>query len=120
MKKLFTRIAITFVVASLMSISAFAKVKRESVKLDSNIKVNGTLVKRGTYELRFDDEKSELSLVKNGKVVASANTTNEKRDSKAKSLEIRSMGTGDDTQMTKVAFAGMENNLVLSGSAASN
>ncbi len=120
MKKLIARIAITLVVASLMGITALAKVKKGSITLNSNMRVNGTLVKKGTYELRFDEEKSELSVVKNGKVVASANTTTEKRDQKAKNLEVRSTGTGDDTRLTKVAFAGMEQNLVLAGSAASN
>ena len=46
------------------------KVKRESITFPSNVTVNGTVVKAGDYDLRFDEETGELQILKHGKVVA--------------------------------------------------
>ena len=120
MKSLMKQIAIAFVITSLAAVSAFAKTRKEAISLTSNTTVNGTLVKKGNYELRFDEEKGELSIVKDNKVVAQATTTAEKRDAKARRFELRLSGTGEERQLTGIAFAGQDQNFVLSSSAASN
>src|SRR2546426_7162078 len=116
MKTLINRIAIAFLIASLASVAVFAKSRKQSLTLQSNLKVNGTLLKKGVYDLKFDEEKNELSVLKNGKVVAHANVGSEKRQNKAQSLEFRTAGQGDDAQLVSVTFSGMDHNLVLDGS----
>jgi hypothetical protein len=120
MKSLLKQIGIALVITSLTAVSAFAKVRKESITLSTNTTVNGTLVKSGTYQLKFDDEKGELSIVKDGKVVAQSSTTTEKRDSKAaRKFELRLTGSGEDKQLIGISFAGADQNIVLNGSSAS-
>ena len=120
MKTLMKQIAIAFVIASLTAISAFAKTKKESITLTSNTTINGTLVKKGTYQLKFDDEKGELSIMKDNKVIAQASTTMEKRDGKAREFELRLSGTGSERELIGIAFAGSDQNIRLNSSSASN
>jgi hypothetical protein len=119
MKSLLNRFAIALVVASLLSVAVFAKAKKETVSFPTNIKVNGTVVSKGTYDVKFDEKTGELSIVKDSKVIARATATVEKRDSKARRFVFRSSGTGDDTQLISVTFAGADQDLVVGGSQAS-
>ena len=117
--KFFNRIAMVLLIASLASVTAFPKTKKATVSFPTNIKVNGTPVSKGTYDLRFDDKTGELSVIKNNKVIARATASVEKRDNKARQFLLRSAGSGDDIQLTGITFNGADHNLVISGSQAS-
>lgn len=119
MKSSISRITVVLLVALLSSSALFAKSKKETVKFPTDIKVNGTLVSKGTYEVKFDEQTSELSIIKNNKVIARATATVEKREDKARKFALRSSGSGGDTQLTGITFAGAEQNLILSGVQAS-
>ena len=119
MKTLLNRIAFAVLITALASLTVFAKSKSDTVNFQTNITVNGTLVKQGVYDLKFDDKTGELTISKGGKVIARATTTAAKRDRKAQTLEVRTIGSGDDTQLTSVAFGGSDENLVINGTAAS-
>lgn len=119
MKPLINRIAIAFVIASLMGVTAMAKSRKGSLTLDSNLKVNGTLLKKGNYDIKLEEDKNELSILKDGKVVARANVSTEKRAQKAPRTEVRSSGQGDDRQLISVAFGGADFNAVIRDSQAS-
>ena len=119
MKSILNRIAIALLITSLASVAAFAKTNKAKVTFDEDIKVNGTLVKKGVYDVRFDDKTGELSTEKGKTVVARVAANVEKRDKKAARLQLRTIGRGDDTQLTGVTFSGSDENLILSGSQAS-
>lgn len=119
MKTILNRIALALLVTSLAGVTTFSKAKKETVSFPTNIKVNGTLVNKGEYDLKFDESTNELSVMKDGKVIAKATTSASKRDRKARSLEVRTSGSGDETQLTSVAFPGSDQNLVLGSSQAS-
>ncbi|MDQ1640480.1 MAG: hypothetical protein QOF62_3819 [Pyrinomonadaceae bacterium] len=119
MKSLIKQIGIALVITSLTAVSVFAKTRKETITLTTNTMVNGTLVKSGTYQLKFDDEKGELSIVKDGKVIAQSGTTSEKRESAARRFEWRLTGTGEQKQLVGISFAGTHQNIVLNGSSAS-
>jgi len=119
MKSVIKQIGMALVITSLIAVSAFAKTRKESITLATDTTINGTLVKSGTYDLKFDDEKGELSIVKNGKVIAQAGTTTEKRAEKARKFELRLNGAGEGRQLVGIAFAGADQNIVLNGSSAS-
>jgi len=119
MKSFLNRIAIALLITSLAGVSVYAKSKKERVTFPTNIKVNGTMVKKGVYDLKFDDETGELAIMKDNKVIARATTNSVKRERKAKTLEIRSTGSGDETSLLSVAFSGSGENLVITGSQAS-
>lgn len=117
--KSFYRLAVVLLIASLASVAAFAKTRSEKVSFLNDIKVNGTLVKKGVYDLKFDDKTREVSIVKNGKVIARANTTVEKRQIKARGFEWQSALQGESAELVHIAFAGSTENFVLNSSAAS-
>lgn len=118
MKSFLNRIAMALLITSLASVSVFAKTER-GVSFPTNMKVNGTLINKGVYDLKFDDKTGEISIVKDSKVVARAAATLEKRDRKARTFALRSAGTGDELQLTGITFAGADHNVVISSSQAS-
>jgi hypothetical protein len=100
-------------VAALTSVVALAKTHKQKVTFESDIKVNGTLVKKGTYNVKFDDETGQLSIEKNGKTVAQAMAKLEAREKKANDFQLRSTVNGDETNLTGVTFGGSDKNVVI-------
>lgn len=119
MKSLISRIAIALIITSLMSVAAFAKTKKETVTFANDIKVNGTVITKGVYDLKYDDAAGEITIAKNGNVMARAAATIEKRNQKARQFQIRSVGSGDESQLIGVTFAGADHNVVVGNSNAS-
>jgi hypothetical protein len=119
MKSIVSKVAAVVMVGALTSVVAFAKVHKEKVTFDSDIKVNGTVVKKGTYDLKFDDESGQLSITKNGKVVAQAMAKAEQREKKANDFQLRSTTDGGETNLIGVTFNGSDKNVVITGSGSS-
>jgi hypothetical protein len=112
-------VAAVVMVGALTSVVAFAKVQKEKVTFDNDIKVNGTVVKKGTYDLKFDDESGQLSITKNGKVVAQTMAKLEQREKKANDFQLRSTTNGDETNLIGVTFGGSDKNVVITGGGSS-
>ncbi|HEU4834556.1 MAG TPA: hypothetical protein VFS90_09085 [Pyrinomonadaceae bacterium] len=119
MKSMVSKVMAVLMVGALTSVVAFAKVHKEKVTFDSDIKVNGTVVKKGTYDIKFDDESGQLSIAKNGKVVAQAMTKIEQRETKANDFQLRSTTTGDETNLIGVTFGGSDKNVVITSGGSS-
>ncbi len=119
MKSIVNRMVVVLMVGALTSVVAFAKVQRHKVTFDNDIKVNGTLVKKGTYDVKFDDESNQLSIIKNGKVVVEAMAKVEQREKKANAFQLRSSGTGDEAQLLGVTFGGSDKDVMISNNGAS-
>jgi alpha-glucosidase (family GH31 glycosyl hydrolase) len=113
MKSIVNRMLVVLMVAALTSVVALAKVHKHKVTFEEDIKVNGTLVKRGTYDVKFDDETGQLSIAKNGKVVAQAMARLEQRAKKANGFQLRSVNSGDEQQLTGVTFSGSDKDIVI-------
>ena len=79
MIKIVDRLVVMVLVGAIASGVALAKEIKKQVTFTDPVTVNGTLVKKGTYEAVFNDQTNELSIVKDGKVVASAPAQLEKR-----------------------------------------
>jgi len=120
MKSIVNRIAVVLVVGALTSMVAFAKVQKHKVTFETDIKVNGTLVKKGTYDVKFDDQTGQLSIVKNGKSVAEATARVEARSKKANDFQLRSTMNGDEAQLIGVTFGGSDKDLLISGGSATS
>ena len=116
MKSWVNRILVALLIAVMTGVVAFAKSKKETVTFPMNLKVNGTLVKKGTYDVSFDEQTAELSILRNGKPIAKAQARIEKRTRRARSLEIRSSGSGDDTQLLALTFGGSDQSIVVNQS----
>jgi hypothetical protein len=119
MKSIVSKMVSVVMVGALTSVVAFAKVQKEKVTFDSDIKVNGTVVKKGTYDLKFDDESGQLSITKNGKVVAQAMAKSEQREKKANDFQLRSTSDKGETNLIGVTFNGSDKNVVITGSGSS-
>ena len=119
MKSIVNRMVVVLMVGALMSVAAFAKVRKQTVTFDTDIKVNDTLVKKGTYQVKFDDETGQLSIIKDGKTVAQAMTRVETRTKKANDFVMRSQGDGDQKQLIGVTFGGSDKDVLISNTGAS-
>ena len=73
----------------------------------------------GTYDVKFDDQSGQLSIAKNGKVIAQAMARFEQRAKKANDFQLRSVTSGDETQLTGVTFGGSDKDIVITNSGAS-
>ena len=118
MKSIASRMLVVLMVGALTSVVALAKVQKHKVTFDNDIKVNGTLVKKGTYDVKFDDESGQLSIVKNGKVVAQAMARLENREKKANDFQLRSTSSGNETQLIGVTFGGSDKDVMITNSGA--
>ncbi len=119
--KLFLQHAlIALTVCALTTAAAFAggkdKVKKGSVTFASDVMVNGTLVKAGNYEVRFDEKTGELAIVKDGKVKAKTTAHLEQRGDKARDTTLRTITKGDLVELTGVTFGGSNQNIVVGAS----
>ena len=118
MNSIVNLMVVVLMFGALTSVVAFAKVQRHKVTFDNDIKVNDTVVKKGTYEVKFDDETGQLSIIKDGKTVAQAMTRLEARSKKANDFQLRSTTNGDETQLVGVTFGGSDKDVVISNTGA--
>ena len=116
MKSMVNRMVAILMVAALTSVVAFAKVSKQRVTFENDVKVNGTLVKKGNYEVKFDDETGQLTIAKNGKTVVQAMAKVQPREKKANDFQPRSTVNGDETQLTGVTFGGSDKDIVITNS----
>ena len=119
MKSIVNRVIVVLLVGALTSVVALAKVHRHTVTFDNDTKVNGTVVEKGTYDLKFDDGTGQLSIVKNGKTIAQAMTKLEPRAKKASDFQLRSTNSGNASELVGVTFGGWDKDVVISNNGAS-
>ncbi len=107
-------------ICALASIAVFAaakdKVKTESVKFESDVMVNGTLVKAGVYQLKFNEETGELAIMKDGKVKAKTTAHLQARSDKAKNTSVRTLDKGSIAELIGVTFGGSNQDVVVGAS----
>ena len=119
MKSFMKSTVVALAMVALVAIGAFAagkdKVRKETVTLAADVTVNGTLVKAGSYELKFDEKTGELAILKDGKVKAKAAMRLEERSDKAQTTAVRTANKGNVAELIGVTFAGSNQNLVLNG-----
>jgi len=125
MKRFMKTFFAVLIVGALASISALAagdkgKVDKKMITFTDDVMVNGTLVKPGDYEVKFDEGKNELSIIKNGKVVARTPAHVEARSEKAKNTALRTMDKGGNPELISVTFGGSDRDVVVGASGSTN
>jgi hypothetical protein len=113
MKSVINRILVAVLLVTLAGTAAFAKTKMGRVSFTSAIKVNGTLVKKGDYDVTFDEMTGEVSFEKNGKVIAKAAARLEKRSRKAGGTAFETRQAEMGMELVSIAFSGSDQNVVL-------
>ena len=63
-------IASALIIFALLSTTTLAGVKSKELTFDRDVTVGGTLVKKGTYKVSFDEQSKELRITRRGKVFA--------------------------------------------------
>ncbi len=81
MKSIVNRVVVLFVIGALTGVLALGKTTEKKVTFLQSLDVNGTLVKKGTYKVTFNDETGELTIRKGDKVVVTAQARLEKTNS---------------------------------------
>ena len=120
MKSIVSRMVAVVLVGALTGVVALAKVHKQKVTFENDITVNGTVVKKGNYDVKFDDETGQLTIAKNGKTVAQAMAKLEQREKKASDFQLRSTVKGEQTQLTGVTFGGSDKDVVITSGGSSS
>ncbi len=113
MKYFVNRIVVALLVVTLASVAAFAKGNKGTISFDSNTRVNGTLVKKGTYEVKFDEQAGELSIIKGKKVIAKTAAKLQDRANKARGAQHVVNVAADEAELISVTFGGSRQDIVV-------
>jgi hypothetical protein len=112
--------ALAIALVASLGVAAKDKTKKKTVEFTQDVMVNGTVVKAGTYDVKFNEETGELSIVKDGKVKATTAAHLEARSNEAKDTALIIASTGGVAELRGVAFGGSNQNVVVGGSGASS
>ena len=117
MKRFMKAFFAALIVSALASFSVLAgdkgKVEKKMITFPEDVMVNGTLVKAGDYEVKFDDSTNELSIIQNGKVKAKTPAHVEARSEKAKNTALRTADKGGNTELIGVTFSGSNRDVMV-------
>jgi|HubBroStandDraft_6_1064221.scaffolds.fasta_scaffold771683_1 hypothetical protein len=113
MGKLASRILTMALVLVMASAIALAD-KKDTVTFSRDIMVSGTLVKAGTYKVQYDEKSNELSVLKNGKMVAKVAGHAEALQRRASETQVISSMKDDRNVLTGITFGG-DNHTILLG-----
>ena len=122
MKRFITALFVALIVGALASFSVLAgdkgKVEKKTITFPEDMMVNGTLIKAGDYEVKFDESTNELSIIKNGKVEAKTPAHVEARADKAKNTSLRTVEKGGAPELLGVTFSGWTQDVIVGASGA--
>ena len=113
MKLLINGLMIACLLVTLAAATAFGNTRKSEIAFSADTKVNGTLVKKGKYEVAFDDQSGELSIFKGAKLIAKASAKIEKRDQKARGTQVQTILEGIDQKLVSITFDGSHEDLVV-------
>jgi len=113
MKFIVNRVIVAFLLVALAGAAAFGKSKRATVSFDVDTRVNGTLLKSGTYEVVFDEQTGELSILKGSKVLVKTAARLAMRDGKGRTQEIHTVMEGEKTAFVGIAFSGSDQKVLV-------
>jgi len=116
--KIAKTVTTTLLLCALVGTLALAKSKSHTINFDQDTMVNGTLVKKGEYRAKFDDQTNELTLLKDGRVIVTTTAKEEALEKKAPetSFDIKTADNG--AVLTKITFVGERYSLLLGDSQA--
>jgi hypothetical protein len=120
MKRFMNAIFLALVISALAAVSAMAgdkgKVEKKTVTFPEDVMVNGTLVKAGDYEVKFDESTGELSIIKNGKVKVKTSAHYEARTEKARNTALRTVESSGNVELKGITFGGSTQDVIVGGS----
>lgn len=113
-KSSFTKFAASFVLAGVMSVSAFAaSQKKKRVEFFRDFSVNGQVVKKGAYTVIVDEASNELSIVSGKETLAKTQYRTEQTDTAASRTEVRYTSQGSENILKSIRFDGDRTDFVI-------
>jgi pyruvate carboxylase len=103
-KMLMTLMAMALIVAGLTV--AEAKDRSKTITFLNDVTVNGTLIAKGTYDVKFDSESSEVSILRNGRVIATTKVEVKLTDRKNPHNSAGFVERDSKRVLTTITFAG--------------
>jgi hypothetical protein len=113
MKSIVSHVATACLLITMACTVTFAKEKKSSIALSADTKVNGVLVKKGMYEVVFDDQSGELSILRGTKLIVKTAIRLEKRAQRARNVEVQTVLEGMEQKLVSISFDGSDQNLVV-------
>ena len=117
LKSTFAALMICALASIAISAATKDKVKTQDVTFTSDVMVNGTLIKAGDYQVKFNEQTGELAILKDGKVKAKTTAQLQSRSDKAKNTSVRMIEKGGVAELTGVTFGGSNQDVVVSSGA---
>ncbi|HEX8072802.1 MAG TPA: hypothetical protein VF546_22845 [Pyrinomonadaceae bacterium] len=95
------RAAVALALCALLGGSVLADTKSKNVRFDEDLSVGGTLVKKGSYKVSFDDQTGELTVSRGSKVVATAKAKLEEiKNTVGRSADYKTRRTDEAAPLT--------------------
>lgn len=113
MNKFLSRIALALMACALLGSVALAGIKTKQVTLPQDVMINGTMLKQGTYKMKFDDQTGELSFIKDKTTVAKTTARMEQRQNAPRFIEFGIDTQGESKLLRSITFAGDKQKLVI-------
>jgi hypothetical protein len=124
MKRFMKGFFVALVISALASLSAFAgdkdRTETKTVTFAEDVNVNGTVVKAGEYQVKFDEGAGELTILKNGKVKAKMAAHLETRTDKAARTSLRTREQNGTVEFVGVTFNGWNQDIVAGGNSSAS
>jgi len=112
------RIFASIILASLFSLSGVAalaqeKNLKEHFTFEDDVKINNTVIKKGTYLVRFDAGTGEMSILNGDKVIARAKATVHMNDKKFRNDALLTTTTPEGPKVTALRLGGQREELTI-------
>lgn len=108
--------ALALALVASLGVTAKDKTKKKTVEFTQDVTVNGTVLKAGIYDVKFNEETGELSVIKNGKVKATTTAHLEARGNEAKDTAVIIANAGGATaEFRGITFGGSNQNVIVGG-----
>jgi hypothetical protein len=111
MKDLVNRVIILGLIFGSLLAVALAKPIRKQIKFTEPVKMNGVVVKPGTYDVAFDEETSELTISKGKRVIAKARAQLEKLNKDSHIVYALSSDNTNSTEPKILTLVGLRDRI---------
>jgi hypothetical protein len=110
------RLLVALVVLALTGVIALAEGKSKSVTFNEDVTVNGTLVKRGTYKVTYDEQSNEMTIARNNKTIAKTPARTEKLDKKVSRTQVNTRKNNEKEELSSITFGGDDQAIIVGSS----
>ncbi|MBL8193252.1 MAG: hypothetical protein JNM06_05490 [Blastocatellia bacterium] len=113
MKKAFNLVMVLVASVVFFNGLAYAEGKGKKVDISKDVVVNGTEVKKGKYEVTFDEEKQEISIWKGNKLVAKSNARKGLLKNKAVVDQLMTTKQNQNNMLKGIILAGEQETILI-------